>query len=105
MIAMDQYTSGAFAPLVGQIFRFHRTAAADDPPIDLELLEAQASAHHGTAGRQPFSLLFALRSGEAPPQSTLHLRHDAFEPCVWFITRVLVPGRDPQTPYYEAVFG
>jgi hypothetical protein len=68
---MDQYTSDAFASLVGQVFRFHRTAGAEDPSIDLELLEVQQLSPHrgGAAGRQPFSLLFALRGGDAPRQS------------------------------------
>jgi hypothetical protein len=103
---MDQYTSDVFASLVGQVFCFHRTPDGNDPPSRLELLEVQALPHRsGFHSRQSFSLLFALRSGDAALQSTLHLRHDEFEPCAWFINRVTVPGRDPQTPYYEAVFG
>lgn len=103
---MDQYTSDAFVPLVGQVFSFHRTADAGDPPIQLELLHVQAFRHRADmGGRQLFSLLFALRGGEATQESTLHLRHDAFEPCAWFVNRVTVPERDPRTPYYEAVFG
>lgn len=105
-IAMEQYASDTFVPLVGQVFSFHCTADASDPPIQLELLEVQASPHlAGAAGRQRFSLLFALRGGEATRESTLHLRRDAFEPCAWFINRVMVPARDPRTPYYEAIFG
>jgi|RhiMetdeSRZDD1v2_1073273.scaffolds.fasta_scaffold948655_2 uncharacterized protein DUF6916 len=105
-MSMDQYTGDAFAPLVGQVFRFHRTAGADDPSIDLELLEVQSSPRPGGGeGRQPFSLLFELRSGDAPRETTLHLRHDQFEPCAWFVNRVMVPGRPAKTPYYEAVFG
>src|SRR5262245_17061776 len=103
---MDQYTSDAFASLVGQVFRFHRTVVADDSPIELELIEVVSTpTQTGLHTRQPFSLLFALRSGEATLQSTLQLRHDKFEPCEWFVNRVAVPGRDPRTAYYEAVFG
>ncbi len=103
---MDQYTSDAFASLVGQVFHFHRTAGAEEPSLDLELIEVASSPHaSGAPGRQPFSLLFALRRGDAPQQSTLYLRHEAYEPCAWFVSRVLVQGRDPRTPYYEAVFG
>jgi hypothetical protein len=101
---MNQYTSDVFASLVGQVFRFHQTADAADPSMHLELLEVQSSHSSGTGGRQPFSLLFALRSGDVTLQSTLHFRHDDFEPCAWFVNRVTVPGRDPRTPYYEAVF-
>ena len=102
--SMARYTSDMFEPLVGQIFSFHRTADANDPPIRLELVEVQA--HPSTAGaRQPFSLLFALRSNDATQQSTLHLRHDELDKCAWFVNRIIAPGRDLHTPYYEAVFG
>ena len=105
-IAMTQYTSDAFAPLVGQVFCFHRTADANDPRMHLELVEVQPSPHRAMAGaRQSFSLLFAARRADATEESTLHLRHDGFEPCPWFVTRVTAPQRDPKTPYYEAVFG
>jgi hypothetical protein len=105
IIGMDQYTSDAFASLVGQVFYFHRTADAGDAPMHLELIEVQAQPQHATAGaRQAFSLLFALRSGDAMPESLLYLRRDDFEPCAWFVNRVTVSGRDPRTPYYEAVF-
>jgi Domain of unknown function (DUF6916) len=66
----------------------------------------QSSPHHTMAGaRQPFSLLFALRSDEATQASTLHLRHEAFVPCAWFVNRVTAPTHDRRVPYYEAVFG
>jgi hypothetical protein len=105
-ISMDQYTSEAFAPRVGEVFSFHRTVDANNAPIRLELVEVEASPHRGKSGsRQPFSLLFRLRSDEATQESTLHLRHDEFAPCAWFLNRVVAPGRDPQAPHYEAVFG
>lgn len=105
-MTIGQYTSEVFTPLVGQVFCFHRTADAGDAPLHLELIEVQASPHRATAGaRQAFSLLFALRSGDAMQPATLYLRRDEFEPCAWFVSRVTVPGRDPRTPYYEAVFG
>jgi len=105
-ISMAQYTSDAFASLAGQVFSFHRTAGANDPPIHLELVEVEPSPHRAMAGtRQSFSLLFALRSDDTTEESTLHLRHDEFERCAWFFNRVTAPQRDPKTPYYEAVFG
>ena len=105
-ITMEHYTSAAFASRVGQVFPFHRTADASDPPIHLELVDVQSSPHHTMAGaRQPFSLLFALRSDEATQESTLHLRHEAFAPCAWFVNRVTAPTHDRRVPYYEAVFG
>jgi hypothetical protein len=106
LISMGQYTSDVFASLVGQVFSFHRTLEADDPALRLELIEVQPSAQRAGANvRQSFSLLFALRGGDATQQSTLYLRHDEFEPCAWFVNRVMVPDRDARTPYYEAVFG
>ncbi len=103
---MNQYTNDVFASLVGQVFRFHRTADGNDRPIDLELLAVQPSTSRSALqARQPFSLLFVLSGGDAPLESTLHLRHDDFEPCAWFVNRVTVPGRDQRAPYYEAVFG
>jgi hypothetical protein len=103
---MSQYTSDVFTSLVGQVFRFHQTADGSDPPIELELLDVQSSpSPGGLHARHTFSLLFALRSRAERLESTLHLRHDDFEPCAWFVNRVTVPGRDPRTPYYEAVFG
>lgn len=105
-ISMDHYTSDAFASRLGQVFTFHRTPDANDPPIHLELVEVQSSAHHAVpGGRQPFSLLFALRSSDATQESTLHLRHDDFGPCGWFVNRVTAPEHDRKTAYYEAVFG
>ena len=102
--SMARYTSDMFQPLVGQIFSFHRTAEAKDAPIRLELVDVQSHSSTGDV-RQPFSLLFALRSEDATQQSTLHLRHDELESCAWFVNRVIAPGRDAHTPYYEAVFG
>ncbi len=105
-ISMARYTSDAFRPLVGQVFAFHRTADTKDAPVHLELVEVQSSKHQGMAGScQPFSLLFALRSSDATQESTLHLRHDQFEPSAWFVNRVVAPGRDSKNAYYEAVFG
>lgn len=105
-ISVAQYTSAAFASLVGQVFAFHRTADAIDTPIRLELVEVEPSPHRAMAGaRQSFAVLFALRSADATEESTLHLRHDGFEPCAWFVNRVTPLQRDQKTPYYEAVFG
>lgn len=105
-ISMAQYTSDTFASRVGQIFSFHRTADANDPPIHLELIDVQSSRHTAAAGtRRSFSLLFMLRSGDATAESTLHLRHDEFDPCAWFVNRVAAPQRERHAPYYEAVFG
>jgi len=104
-ISMDQYTRDAFASRVGEIFSFHRTADANDAPIHLELVEVESSPHQNSASaRQPFSLLFASRSGDSVHESTLHLRHDEFQPCAWFVNRVMAPEREHHMHYYEAIF-
>jgi len=105
-MSMDQYTSEAFSSRVGEVFSFHRTEEGSDAPVQLELVNVQASRHRPAgAARQAFSLLFVLRSADATGESTLHLRHDEFEPCAWFVNRVAAPERDRTTAYYEAIFG
>lgn len=105
-ISMEQYRSDTFASRVGEVFSFHRTADANDAPVHLELVDVQASTLQPKAGgRQSFSLLFVLRSDDATQESTLHLRHDAFQPCAWFVNRVAAPERKGHLAYYEAVFG
>ena len=103
---MPQYTIDAFASRVGEVFTFHQRADASDSPLLLELVEVEEAQHGaGPGGRQPFSLLFALRGADATAESTLHLRHAEFEPCAWFVNRVVAPNRDATRAYYEAVFG
>jgi hypothetical protein len=105
-ISIRQYTSETFSSRVGEVFAFHRTAAANDSAIQLELVSVQSSPHRPAVGaRQSFSLLFVLRSDDATRESALHLRHDEFEPCAWFVNRVAAPERERHVPYYEAVFG
>ncbi len=105
-ISMAQYTTDAFVSRVGEVFSFHRTADANDAPIRLELIGVHPSPQRGHArGREPFSLSFALRGGDATEQSTLHFRHEDFESCGWFVNRIVAPQHDPRTAHYEAVFG
>ena len=106
-VLMQQYTIDEFTSRVGEVFAFHRSADGNDTPVHLELIEVMGAPHGaGPGGRQPFSLLFALRSSDATNESTLHLRHAGFEPCPWFVNRVVAPkNRDAAGAYYEAVFG
>ena len=105
-VVMQQYTIDAFASRVGEVFAFHTSAGGNDTPIYLELVEVQgARKGAGPGGRLPFSLLFALRGTDPTSESTLHLRHADFEPCPWFVNRVVAPNRDASRAYYEAVFG
>jgi hypothetical protein len=95
------YTADTFSPYVGQVLVF------DPGGIQLELLQvSHRKADQVPAGfREPFALLFALRSAEPLGRGLYQLVHDEFEPADWFLTRVLAPGRDPRLAYYEAVFG
>jgi hypothetical protein len=95
------YTADTFLPYVGQVLRF---VPGD---VQLELLEVKRHSSSGRpAGfRDPFALLFALRSAEQLGRGLHRIAHDDFEPADWFLTRVLAPGRDPRLAYYEAVFG
>jgi len=91
---------------MGRSFLFESADAAR-LQVELELLEVtrQNAGGRPSGFREPFSLLFALRSSK-PLASGLHsITHDDFEAAGWFLTRVLVPGRDPRLAYYEAVFG
>src|SRR2546425_11668234 len=105
--AMEHYTAEVFESYVGQVFEFDPTA---DPQgdsgkrVQLELLEVTRSTP-APGYRPPFALLFALR-GPTPLGRGLHrVAHDDFEPCDWFVNRVVVHGRDPGTAYCQAVFG
>jgi hypothetical protein len=95
------YTADTFLPYVGQTLTF------DPGDVRLELLEVnrQSSSGRPAGFREPFALLFALRSAEQLGKGLYRIAHDDFEPADWFLTRVLAPGRDPRLAYYEAVFG
>jgi hypothetical protein len=104
---MDQYTAEMFEPYVGQVFEFESTA---DPQgvsgnrVRLELLEVtRGSPVPGF--RTPFTLLFALQDATPLGRELYKIAHDDFEPCDWFVNRVVVAGRDPRTAYCQAVFG
>jgi len=108
-VGLAQFTAPLFVGRVGEVFRL---SPSDDAPgtagglFDLELIEVrQPGRGGGEAAREPFALLFALRS-RTPLEPGLHrLVHEAFEPDDLFLSRVFVPGRDPRAVYYEAVFG
>jgi hypothetical protein len=95
------YTADTFLPYVGQTLTF------DPGSVQLELLNvSRRNPGQVPAGfREPFALLFALRSAEPLGKGLHSIVHDDFEPADWFLTRVLAPGRDPRLAHYEAVFG
>ena len=110
---MQDYTAELFEPLVGRVFVFRRPEGQAPESVALELLRVTAGpAMPAAAARNPqlrsrsFSLMFALQPGMEPLGKGLHvLCYDDFEPCEWFLTRVVVPTGDPRVAYYEAVFG
>jgi len=55
--------------------------------------------------REPFTLLFVLRSAGELGAGLHRIVLDDFEPCEWFLNRVSIPGRDARGSYYQAVFG
>jgi hypothetical protein len=108
-VGLAQFTAPLFVGRVGEVFRL---SPSDDAPgtagglFDLELIEVrQPGRGGGEAAREPFALLFALRSRTSLEPGLHRLVHEAFEPDDLFLSRVFVPGRDPRAVYYEAVFG
>src|ERR1700694_4679014 len=96
-----KYTADTFLPYVGQVLTF------EPGSVQLELLQvSRRTVGQVPAGfREPFALLFALRSGGPLGRVLYQITHDDFEPSGWLLTRVLAPGRDPRLAHYEAVFG
>ena len=105
LVSMADYTADTFTGLVGQVFRFEPAEnAVAGRPVLLELIDISQRAAGSTETRDPFLLLFQLRS-DTPLGPGLHrISREGFEPCQWFLNRVVVPGRAPGA-YYQAVFG
>jgi len=106
---MEDYTRAVFVSHVGQVFEFDRPLAdaSASGRVQLELLEVSSPGTQATGGehREPFTLLFALRSGNELGGGLHRLARPDFEPCEWFLNRVFVPDRDRRNAYYQAVFG
>ena len=102
-----------FIGRVGEVFRLVPavTVPGTGPdPFELELIEVARRGRAGVAAdgtpmREPFSLLFTLRSRTPFGSGLYRLVHESFEPDDLFFSRIVVPGRDPRAVYYEAVFG
>jgi hypothetical protein len=105
LVAMADYTADTFAGLIGQVFRFEPAdATVAGSPALLVLIDITRRAASTTGTRDSFLLLFQLRS-DTPLGPGLHrIVREGFEPCEWFLNRVVVPGRAPGA-YYQAVFG
>jgi len=111
---LEEYTAETFRPYVGQVFTFLRPEQQPKVSagrVELELLLVSTPRGNvvtapSAGSSRPFSLLFALKQDMPVLTAGLHrLSHDSFEECDCFLSRVYVPGRDSQKPYYEAVFG
>ena len=112
-IGLAELTADHFVGRVGEVFRLIPSVESPDAsPVayELELIEVRRAGKPRGAGggatlREPFALLFTLR-GAMPLGSGLHrLVHDVFAPDDLFLSRDVVPERNPRAIYYEAVFG
>jgi hypothetical protein len=106
---MEDYTRSVFDPHVGRVFEFERPVTHTSAPdrVQLELLEVSAPPSRAVAPgfREPFTLLFALRSSGELGAGLHRIVQRDFEPCDWFLNRVSLPDRDRRHAYYQAVFG
>jgi hypothetical protein len=104
--SVEAFTADHFLPYIGSIFRFQ--PPGDGAPIEMELLEVMSPpkpARGGAYRREPFSLLFLGAPGQMMKPVLHTLLHDAFEPDLIFLSRIIPPAdRDPKEAYYEAVF-
>ncbi|HEY3044523.1 MAG TPA: hypothetical protein VGJ39_10885 [Vicinamibacterales bacterium] len=111
-VGLAAFTADHFVGRVGEVFRLMPSVESPDAscaPYEVELIDVRRSgkprAASGAILREPFALLFTLRS-RVPLEAGLHrLVHDVFASDDLFLSRVVVPGRDPRAIYYEAVFG
>ena len=107
---MEHYSRDIFEPRIGQLFEFDGPSAQGSAQgrVQLELLEVSGPGSPGSPSlgfREPFTLLFARRSAEDLGAGLHRIAHPDFEPCDWFLNRVLVRSRDLRLAYYQAVFG
>jgi hypothetical protein len=104
---VDVLSAAHFQPYQGGLFRFQ--PPDDGEPVEMELLEVSTPRKPAREvdryRREPFSLLFRGAPGRTVAPVLHTLIHDAFEPCLIFVSRVVPPvDRDPKEAYYEAVF-
>jgi hypothetical protein len=116
-LKLGDATYQSFEPLVGTELTL-RAPERDGVPlaayrftveevaVNSRVAEASKAGQPGSIyQRIPFSVL--LRALDEPPfvQALLGLEHPDFEDCDIMITRIAMPGRDPQAAWFEAVFG
>jgi hypothetical protein len=103
---MEKYAADTFLPYLGQVFNFESVdVAAQRVQLELSEVRRQESSGRPNGFREPFALVFTASGGALSTSALLRLMHDDFEAADWFLTRVMVPDRDPRLAYYEAVFG
>ena len=107
-IALADFRTEHFEPLLQRPFRFHRPEAPSEEPVELVLLEVSRFPNpERFPGRPPFTLLFELREGRPPSASLQRLTTEGFEECDLLVTRVVDPKRmreNPRGMFYEVVF-
>jgi hypothetical protein len=100
---LERLTVADFEPLCGSAFRGEFPGSG---PLELELITATAlpgppPRADGPARRQPFSLVFRVRTPLRLPQGTYPLEHDRLGRLDIFLVPV---GRDADGLLLEAVF-
>jgi hypothetical protein len=107
-IGVAAFTADLFAGRIGEVFRLVRsvdTPGAALTPYELELVEVKRWGKAVAGGtHEPFALLFMLRSRHPLGRGLYRVLHDALEADDLFLSRVVVPGKEPRAVYYEAVF-
>jgi hypothetical protein len=100
---LDRLTVSDFEPLCGSAFRGELPGAG---PLELGLVAATALAGppprtDGRVRRQPFSLVFRVRTPLRLPQGTYPLEHDRLGRLDIFLVPI---GRDADELLLEAIF-
>jgi hypothetical protein len=107
--AITEFLPDLFLSHVGELFPWVRPGVAGEEKVWMRLVEVTRLPSYGEGRREPFSLLFVLQD-QRELQSGLHtLAHPSFECCELLLSRVTLPAADerkePNSIYYEAVFG
>jgi hypothetical protein len=96
---MEDLSLERFVPLRGE--RFALSVDAGAPPLNAELVEAQALPQPPFNGRQPFSLIFAGPPTPLLPQRIYRLAHERLPALDIFLVPV---AADAAGVRYQAVF-
>jgi hypothetical protein len=97
-MTIELLTIDAFSDKIGQAFVIEE---ANNPAIELTLVEATAMRNFANAPRAPFSLVFASRGNFVLPQRMYVLRHATLGLQSIFLVPI---AKDGDKVSYEAVF-